>query len=627
MTGNHSGAKRAMTPDEIRTNRWFFLLSLCLIIVAGLLAYANTFQAPFVFDDITNIVENPYVTITDLSANSIADILKSRSRNRPVANLTIAADYFFHQYRTAGYHAVNLLINILSAILVFLVTRQTMAQCRIRWHFLPLATALLWMTNPIQTQAVTYIVQRMTSLATLFSLLSLYAYIRARRLQIDPGGRQKAIAGWYTVCGLSFLLGLGTKEITALLPLFIFLYEWYFFRNLDRHWLRRQKKWIGLICLIFLAAAVVYLGGDPAEKFTAAYADKPFTMAQRLLTEPRVIVYYLSLLVFPHPARLNLDYHFPLSTSFSNPFTLLALLALIGLAAVAVKAAGRHRLFSFAVLWFLGNLMIESSFMGLAIIYEHRLYLPSVFPVIALVYGLYRFFGDRSTVIVLILIMTLISGIWTFQRNSIWQSNIKLWTDSARKAPANPRPYNHLGLARARTGQDTTQAVADLKTALGLSQAVWGQDHPLTAIHHYNLAEIYRITGDTERATSHYRAALALLARTGDTRHPGISAIYNDLGTLRKTQNDFDGAVDYYQKALAALPDPSENSKQIINAAGIYNNLGVAYAEQGEFSQAEKNLKKALDLLQKEFGNHHPYTLRAKKALKELAWKRQRAVE
>lgn len=601
-----------------KTGWRYALLSLGAIIIVGLLTYANTFSCPFVLDDLTNIVDNPYTMVTDITFGQVANILKSRELFRPVANATFALNYRIHGHQVYGYHVVNLLIHLLTAILLFLVARQAAVLCCLESRYFPLLAALLWMTIPVHTQSVTYIVQRMTSLAALFYLLSLYCYIRARLIQRSHPGHEGSAVPWFIACVLAALLGLTAKETTAFLLLFILIYEWYFLQNLDRRWIRRQYKWILALAVISLTVTFIYLEGRPVEKIFSAYDQYPFTMAQRLLTQPQVVIYYISLLACPHPARLNLDYDFPLARSLFDPFTALSLAALTGLAAAAVYTAQRHRLLSFAILWFLGNLAIESSFLGIEIFYEHRTYLPSIFPVIVLTSCLLHRTRAKQAMAALIILMTIIFGTWTFQRNTVWRNSIDLWLDSAKKAPGNDRPFSHLGLAYGRSGKNLPLAIKNLHTALELCQRRWGEKHAMTAIHCYNLGEIYRITQDHDQAVKYYRQALTLLDQASGLSHPGIAAIYNDLAAMQKAGGDIEGAIASYHQALEALPDLSGDSLQTINAAGIYNNLGIAWAARGDYAMADKYLRKTLTILREEFGDRHPYTRRAEKTLQEL---------
>src|SRR6056297_396086 len=157
------------------------LPALLVLILIGCPIYAGSLHAPFVFDDSPHILENPYIRMTDISATEIAEIAKSPSSRRPLPNFTIALNYFCHQYEVFGYHIVNLLIHIITAALVFFFTSQTLALCRIKQGWLPLFAALVWLANPLHTQSVTYIVQRMNALSAMFYMLSLACYIAGRR--------------------------------------------------------------------------------------------------------------------------------------------------------------------------------------------------------------------------------------------------------------------------------------------------------------------------------------------------------------------------------------------------------------------------------------------------------------
>jgi hypothetical protein len=209
----------------------------------------------------------------------------------------------------------------------------------------------------------------------MFYILSLLFFVKAR---LSKKRGRKALL--YTACILAGILGLGSKQITATLPVFIFLYEWYFFQDLSRVWLKRHAVPLVGILLILFTVSLFYLGINPIERVLATYEHRDFTLGQRVLTQFRVVIFYISLLIFPHPSRLNLDRDFALSYSLFNPLTtLLSMAVIMGLIGIAVYSAKRQRLMSFGILWFLGNLIIESSVVGLEIIFDHRTYLPSMF--------------------------------------------------------------------------------------------------------------------------------------------------------------------------------------------------------------------------------------------------------
>ena len=143
--------------------------------------------------------------------------------------------------------------------------------------------------------------------------------------------------------------------------------------------MRRQLLPLAGLLILLVIVAWVYLGAQPLEKLSMVSGARDFTIPQRVLTEFRVVIFYISLLVLPHPSRLNLDHDLPLSLSLIDPITTILSLALIaGLIGLAFAVARKERLLSFCILWFFGNLVIESSVIGIELIYEHRIYLPSM---------------------------------------------------------------------------------------------------------------------------------------------------------------------------------------------------------------------------------------------------------
>ena len=369
-----------------------FILLLFTGLVFGL--YSNTLESPFTFDDTVKIERNTHIRVTQFSFKEILDAGLKSSKTRFIAFISFALNYYFNRYDPFGYHIVNNIVHILSGFFLYLFLAATLKTSSLssRYHhpdLIAFLAALIWLIHPVQTQSVTYIMQRMTGMASMFFILSFWCYVRGRGIE-----RGKAKWLWFTGSALAWLLSLGCKQITVTLPFFVFLYEWFFFQNLDKKWLKRKLPFVLGILVLFAFLALVYTDFHPLEKLNnfRDYRENQFTMAQRALTQTRVVMHYISLLIFPHPSRLNLDYDFPLSYSVINPFTtLLSLIAILGLIALGICLAKRERLISFCIFWFFGNLVIESSVLPLALIFEHRLYLPSMLFFLILVTLSYRY--------------------------------------------------------------------------------------------------------------------------------------------------------------------------------------------------------------------------------------------
>ncbi len=538
-------------------------IGLCFL---GFLLYANALQAPFIFDDYPNIVTNPHIRACPLTPEGISAITTGETANRPTAIFTLAVNYWLHQYSPAGYHLVNILLHIITAFLVFLLTRQTLVICRVRPSQLAVFAALLWFVNPLHTQSVTYIVQRMNTLAAMFYVLSLFCYSKARWRQITTPAKGRAPL-FFLAAAVSGFLGLGAKPIVSTLPLSLLLYEWFFFQNLDPAWLKKNIRWPIIAMAAFLAMVLIFLGSSPATTILSRYETQPFTIGQRLFTEPAVILYYLSLIVFPHPARLHLLYDFPLSGLFYSPkITVLSLSALLALFCGALLLCRRHKLLAFGIFWFLLTLVIESSLIGLAIAYEHRTYLPSVFPVLALVLLVYRQAGPKPFVAILA-VMILTGSIWTYRRNRLWTDRTVFWQNNVQKSPALPAAYNNFGLVLRQQG-DIRKAIDQFQNALKIAP-----DHECARL---NWALALTDLNQIPAAIQQLQAVLAI--------NPGNTEARLLLARLLLQEVQCHQAIGHLQQILFQNPSHVE--------AGL--TLGTAYNKRGRPDQALPHLFRAL---------------------------------
>ncbi len=367
-----------------RFSRLQHVVAAALILGVALVAYSNTFFAPFYFDDTFNILENPDVQITVFTWDRVEQLIKNTYKVsiRVFSYFTLALNYYFGGVNVFGYHLVNFIIHVASGILLygFLMLTFNLPHLKEKYgeisYRVALFGSLIFIAHPIQTQSVTYIVQRMASMAGMFYLLTLVLYIKGRLVS----GRVKVV--YFSGMGLSYLLGVFSKENVAILPLFIALYEFYFFQNLDVG--PRGKKvllLLGSVLLGLVAFGFIVWGKRYIDLTIEGYQYYKFTLSERVLTQFRVVLYYLTLLIYPHPSRLYLDYDFPISkTIFDPPTTILSILIITGLMGYSLWVAKKRPLLSFFILWYFGNLVIESSFFPLEMVFEHRLYLPSVGP-------------------------------------------------------------------------------------------------------------------------------------------------------------------------------------------------------------------------------------------------------
>ncbi|MCD6585401.1 MAG: tetratricopeptide repeat protein [Desulfobacteraceae bacterium] len=563
-------------------------ISVFLIFAGCLLIYSNSFYVPFTFDDRPFIINDTSVHLTDLSVSHlIKAVCEGYPGQRPLSNISFAVNYYFSNLQPFGYHLVNILIHSLSGIFLFFLLQNTitLAQpgifCRndlsglsrkgpFDSQLIAFLAVLVWLFHPLHTESVTYICQRMTSLAGMFYVLSIWLYVKGRlsaRFPDKTNHRQIILfLGSAAAGGLAVL----SKPNAATLPVMILFYEWAFFQNFRLDWFKRRFMWIILVLCLVCVFSILFLGNTPIDRILSAYAHRDFTLLQRVLTESRVIVYYLSLIVFPSYQRLNLDYDYPISTFLIAPSTtVIAIMAIIGLLGLAVYSSKKEPFIGFAVFWFLANLIIESSVIGLEIIFEHRTYLPSMFLIAAMAVIIFRFCQSDRIAVVIFCMIIFIEGLWTWQRNEIWQDELILWQDCVEKSPEKARSYYNLGCLLSQKNQ-LDQSISYFYKAAVLE--------PGSSYVHYNLGcELAKIQSN-KQAMAHFSKVLALDPNHADA-HTNMANILSELGKQ-------DRAIGHYRKAAALRPKNQE----------YLSNLGAALFSKGMVEDAIIYYQKAYQL-------------------------------
>lgn len=430
---------------------------LCLLFLFIGLLYSTTLNSPPFFDDLATFINNPSVYINNISLDSLRQIYNGRfGHHRFLPMLSFAIDQLIGQGQISQFHLSNILIHILATLAIYFlvkglaktpVGRKNLALLRPA-HF-AFFVATLWALHPVQAAGVTYLVQRMASMAALFYFSALAGYVRGRTGQT---GLTRA-TGW---AGFLFFMvcAFFSKENTATLPLAVLLVEMIFITpDLGKRLLAacKGRHWLlmGLICLLLLPLATAKMAA-----ISNSYAFRPFTLPERLLTELRVVVFYLSLLALPLPGRFNLDHDFPVSLSLLQPpATMLSLILVVGLLVTAFRYRNKMPLAAFGIFFFFLNLLIESTIIPLELVFEHRLYLPSLGFFIAAVALLDRAtklaatadkYELRTVLFLALLIVSCLLAISTSFRNQPWQTPLTLAEDIVRKSPEKPRVYTNL---------------------------------------------------------------------------------------------------------------------------------------------------------------------------------------
>lgn len=357
-------------PAPLPIIRFTFASLLVAICVTAL--YWNGLYGDFFFDDEINILLLESIQMTELSLRPIYDALISGiagPTGRPIAQLSFALNHYFSGFDPFIFKATNLAIHLATGLLVYFVARRLLTS----WFIAGFA-ATLWLLHPIQLTSVLYVVQRMTSLSTLFLLAGFLMHMRGREL----GGHRGMVSllfAWIVCWPLSFM----SKEIGVLLPLFVLAWE----AIIRRH----EKGRLDRFAIFFTTAvgavfvtAIIYTVLTKAQWLLGGYTSRDFSLTERLLTESRVLWFYFSLIIFPRLEAFALHHDdILLSTGLLSPWTTLpALLGLAGMVWLAWRTRLKAPLLSFGITWFLLGHGLESTVLALEIAHEHRNYLPSV---------------------------------------------------------------------------------------------------------------------------------------------------------------------------------------------------------------------------------------------------------
>jgi len=494
------------------------LLVLSLLIIS---AYSNTFHSPPVLDDIHSFIDEPLVENFDWSFETIKNLAGSKfGLSRFIPMLSLAHDRWRGQGEIAAFHVTNLIIHMCVTLAVFFWVKILLWFGKFRRNdyddlsviVVALAVAGIWSLSPIQTNAVTYIVQRMAALAALFYLISFTAYFNARKNWM-LGQKHKAFLFW-VLSILACLAAFLSKQNSATLPVMILIGEWLFCRRQLYDHFKRYKFFYTLLAIVILGGVII-VSITYFPSVLAGYRNRHFSMGERLLTECRVVISYISILLAPLPSRLCLDSHVSLSQSILSPITtLFSLLLIVSFLVLGWCQRIKRPLLSFLIFWFFINLMIESSFVGLELKFEHRLYLPSVsfyFILVLCFVDIARKIprlNDRRLAIALLVLLCSVLSLMTYARNQVWNDVVSINTDNVQKAYLKPRAHSNLSGAYLRSGC-YHKAIGEANKAIELG--VFGYEEYWVSAN--NIISSFVKLGDNDRAC---REGEKLLANAPD---------------------------------------------------------------------------------------------------------------
>lgn len=455
-----SGRPAAQGRTPLSRHRLLTALGLTILAIVAWALYAPGLGGGFVFDDYPNIVDNPLVqpshaSLPELTAAALSS--PSSELKRPLASLSFAANFLTTGLDPAAMKATNIVLHILNGWLIFFFCRTLLRKvypedsAGFRRVF-ALGVALAWLVAPINFTAVLYIVQRMESLANLFVLIGLIGYVH---LRARPMFRTRDAL----YCGLWLILltglGLLAKETAVLLPLYALCIEAVVFRFGPPH--SHVRKAMATIYGVILAAP--FIAGmawiAPSLFASSTWATRDFTLATRLMSEPRIILDYVAWTIAPTSTGLSF-YHddFVASTSLLTPWTTLAsMTGLLAMLVIAWFMRRRMPLLSLGLILFLAAQSLTGTVLPLELVYEHRNYFASMGIMLAVADACRYFAGmapssrGRAFCTAPALALITWSMILTFTTASAWGTPLSLAEELGRRGPHSHRAQYELGRA------------------------------------------------------------------------------------------------------------------------------------------------------------------------------------
>jgi Flp pilus assembly protein TadD len=558
------------------------------LVVAVAAAYANSISSPFVFLDVPAIVDNPTIrhlmppwpVLHPPSAGGVT------VGGRPIVNLSLALNYAISGTRPWSYHAANLLLHALAGLALFGVVRRTLGRAMAAPAepgragpdpaAFAFAAALLWSLHPLQTESVTYVIQRAESLMGLFYLLTLYCFIRyATGRPSLPRAEDAAAAppraggaAWGWLCVLCCLFGMGTKEVMVSAPLMVLLYDRTFVSGTLRSaWARHGRVHASLFASWLLLAGLVAGTGGNRGGTSGFGLGLPWW--KYALTQFPAVARYLRLAFLPS----GLDFFYPVQWIHSAARIVPAICLVCALAGASIAGLWRRSWWGLAGFWFFAILAPTSLVPGMTqTIAEHRMYLALAPVAIAAVAGIRRGFGmlaagaaprwrsrAETAAWTACLVLAVLLGVATAGRNRVYASEVTLWGDTAAKSSGSPYVQNNFGIALAAADRNA-EAVGRFEAAVALA--------PGYAEARNNLALALAECGRLSEAIGEYARALAL--------RPDYAEAEANLGVALAASGRQAEALGHFRRAVQLAPDYAE----------AHNDLAAALAQNGRLAEA-----------------------------------------
>lgn len=534
-----------MTSKETNLRLPGFAVLLLAVVTA---AYGNNLHGAFILDDVPWILNNQNIRALWPLWNPLLNT------SRPIVQWSLAVNFALGGLNVVGYHLANNLLHALTALGLFGVVRQTLRTERLAARFgnaadgLAFAVALLWALHPLNTESVTYVIQRSESMAGLFSIFTLYCVIRS--------ATGKRVVVWDCLAVLSCALAVGSKPVSAVIPFAVLVYDRVFLAGTwSELWHKRWRLYVGLALTWGLLA--VFLSAGQREWMGSAgvlSGNRAVTWLDYAKLQPGVILHYLRLSIWPD--SLCLLYARPQQSS--SLLFLAQCGAMFGLLIVTVWLVCRRNAAGFLGAWFILMLAPTSSVIPLLHpVFEHRMYLPLMAIAASVVIGTYTIlsklpmagFASRSLGAAVLLVTGLALGAVTWRRNADYRTEVSIWRDTAQKAPTNADAHYGLALALATAGQ-VDEAGKEFFETLRLK--------PDFAQAQYDWAAALLKAGRETEALVYFQETLRI--------NPRYAEAEDGIGVVLYHQGRLDEAIEHFSKAARLNPDDIQAHQNLARA-------------------------------------------------------------
>jgi len=598
-------------------------LHILILILIGLIVYSNTLKVPFQLDDrlfveqrqsdleIKRDIKNlaPLTMFDEDESSANPTDYRGPWASRPLLYITLVMNHVVGGYNTWGYHLVNIFFHLINGILLYfliILTGRHLGLEQRETVLVALLASSIFVLHPVETEAVTNIINRSILMATTFYIAGLLLFLKAA----TSIGKRKRL--YILLLLLAAFFGASAREDFATFFLMLFVFDLLFIsrfrlRDLTGHYMEYLACIPGLALMIYLIITNTYETAAYAANFNlpAFLSASPI---QYVLTEFSVQWTYVRLLILP--INQNLNYGYPISQSLTEVHTLIAALAYGGLWAGSLYIVRKRPVVSFGILWFLVILLPVSfaiAFMKLRlgdVIFEHRLYLPSIGLIVLSAAVLVRTAKNNKVLISIITVICLVLGSATYARNNVWTNPVNLWHDVVKKSPNNPLAHNNYGVYLYKAKR-ASKAIEEFEAALRL----WPSFPQCNA----NLGAIYLSRNDADKAIEYYDAAVKFMPDMWYA-HIGLGFAYSQkkeykealkhqliaVKLVQQKTEPLNSAADSYYK-LGQLDEAIKYYSTSLwldrNQPRVLNNMAIIFIKTGQKERAIKHLEPLIGIL------------------------------